>query len=132
MSTCVIDSSALVAIVEQEADWEPLLKTLIAAKQRLISAASALETQIVLENKHRGSGGLMLDAFLNDRRIEVRAFDVAQLALAREAWLRFGKGRHPAALNFGDCFSYALARLLGLPLLFTGGDFAHTDLVPAR
>ena len=96
MSSCVIDGSGLVAIVEQEPDWETLLKTLIASKQRLISAASALETQIVLENKHRGSGGLMLDAFLNDRRIEVRAFDEAQLAL------------------------------------FTGGDFARTDMVPAR
>ena len=129
----VIDTSALVVILRQESGAEGLLGRLTAAGSRRISAASLLETAIVLEGKFGVRGGEQLDLFLARAQIEVEPVTAEHARIARKAWLRYGKGRgHAAALNFGDCFSYALAKSLGEELLYKGADFAHTDVAPAR
>lgn len=96
-----------------------------------MSAATALECSLVLESRYGPVGAIKLDALLSEQGVEVVAFDEEQLALARAAFRRFGRGRHPAALNFGDCFAYALAKARTLPLLFKGDDFAQTDIASA-
>jgi ribonuclease VapC len=95
---------------------------------RLISAGSVLETAIVAESRWGDAGGRELDLFLFKAGISVMPVDGEQVEIARQAFRLFGKGRHPAGLNFGDCFAYALSRVSGQPLLFKGDDFAHTDL----
>lgn len=126
----VIDTSAVVAILRQEPGAESLLTRLAAAGSRRISAASLLETAIVIESKSGERGGEQLDLFLARAQIEVSAVTAEQVRIARKAWRRYGKGSgHAARLNFGDCFSYALAESLGDELLYKGADFAHTDLV---
>lgn len=95
---------------------------------RLISAATLLETAIVIEARYGDAGGRELDLLVAKAALSVRAVDAEQVELSRAAWRRYGKGRHPAGLNFGDCFSYALAKTTGEPLLFKGGDFAKTDV----
>ncbi len=128
----VIDTSAVVAILRQESGAESLLRRLTAAGSRRISAASLLETAIVLEGKSGERGGEQLDLFLARAQIEVAPVTVEQVRIARKAWRRYGKGSgHAAQLNFGDCFSYALARSLGEELLYKGADFAHTDVARA-
>ena len=126
----VIDTSAVVAILRQESGAEGLLSRLTAAGSRRISAASLLETAIVLEGKSGERGGEQLDLFLARAQIEVAPVTSEQVRIARRAWQRYGKGKgHKAQLNFGDCFSYALAQSLGEELLYKGGDFVHTDVV---
>jgi ribonuclease VapC len=127
----VIDTSAVVAILRQESGAESLLGRLTAAASRRISAASLLETAIVLEGKFGERGGDDLDLFLARAKIEVEPVTDEQVRIARKAWRRYGKGTgHAAELNFGDCFSYALAQSLGEELLYKGADFAHTDVAP--
>ena len=98
----------------------------------MISAATVLETGIVVESRLGDAAGRELDLFLIRANFQIMPVDAEQAELARSAWRRFGKGRHPAALNFGDCFAYALAKWTGEPLLAKGTDFAATDvaLVP--
>jgi ribonuclease VapC len=128
----VIDTSAVVAILRQESGAEGLLRRLTAAGARRISAASLLETAIVLEAKSGERGGEQLDLFLARAQIEVAPVTIDQVRIARTAWRRYGKGTgHPARLNFGDCFSYALAQSLGEELLYKGADFADTDVARA-
>src|ERR1700694_5259495 len=128
----VIDTSAVVAILRQESGAEGLLSRLTAAGSRRISAASLLETAIVLEGKSGERGGEQLDLFLARAQIEVAPVTIEQVRIARTAWRRYGKGSgHPARLNFGDCFSYALALSLGEELLYKGADFAQTDVARA-
>jgi ribonuclease VapC len=125
----VIDTSAVVAILRQESGAEGLLNRLTSAGARRISAASLLETAIVLESKAGERGGEQLDLFLARAQIEVAPVTMEQVRVARKAWRRYGKGSgHAARLNFGDCFSYALAQSLGEELLYKGADFAHTDV----
>ncbi|MFY9683176.1 MAG: type II toxin-antitoxin system VapC family toxin [Candidatus Sulfotelmatobacter sp.] len=125
----VIDTSAVVAILRQESEAESLLSRLTAAGSRRISAATLLETAIVLEGKAGERGGEQLDLFLARAQIEVTPVTAEQVRVARKAWRRYGKGSgHAARLNFGDCFSYALAQSLGEELLYKGTDFAHTDV----
>jgi ribonuclease VapC len=125
----VIDTSALVAILEQESDADGLLRRLAAAGARRISAATLLETAIVLEARSGERGGEQLDLFLARAQIEVEPVTAEQVRVARKAWRRYGKGSgHAARLNFGDCFSYALAHSLGEDLLYKGADFSHTDV----
>lgn len=126
----VVDTSALIAILLNEPDAEILTATLAASSPRIISAVSALEASIVMECKKGEAGLALLDELLTAGQFEVAAFDDAQLRVAREAYRRYGKGRHPAGLNFGDCSSYALARARNDTLLFKGNDFAHTDIPP--
>ncbi|WP_190303321.1 type II toxin-antitoxin system VapC family toxin [Methylomonas rhizoryzae] len=125
----VVDSSALIAVLLMEADADQLLNQLVDAEELYLSAVSLLETAIVIEHKKGLAGAEKLDELLAELAVNVVGFDRGQAALARSAWREFGKGRHPAKLNFGDCCSYALAKQLGKPLLFKGNDFAQTDMV---
>ena len=127
----VLDTSALVAILTGETMAPRLEAALAADPVRLVSAASVLEATIVIESRLGDAGGRELDLLLHVLAVEVVAVDADQADIARTAWRVFGKGRHAAALNFGDCFAYALARISGEPLLFTGADFGRTDVTPA-
>jgi ribonuclease VapC len=124
----VIDTSALMAVLLQESDADRVAQAIDAGSPRLLSAASLLEASIVIESRKGEAGGRELDLLLYRAGIEVVAVDQNQAETARAAWRRFGKGRHPAGLNYGDCFAYALARSRRLPLLFCGHDFSQTDI----
>lgn len=124
----VIDSSALVAILLAEPEALALMNAINDDTKRLISVFSVLETSLVIEARKGEIGRRELDSFLQRTQIIIVELDLSQLELAREAWRRFGKGRHPAKLNIGDCCSYALAKHTGEPLLFKGKDFSQTDL----
>jgi ribonuclease VapC len=124
----VIDTSAIVAIALNEPDATELEARIADDPVRLISAAIVLEATIVLETRLGDAGGRELDLWLLKIGAEIVPVDAEQADAARRAWRRYGKGRHPAALNYGDCFSYALARTRGEPLLFKGEDFASTDI----
>jgi ribonuclease VapC len=124
----VIDTSAVLAIFLGEPERKQFLDAILEAARRQISAASVLETGIVLESKRGEAAGREFDLFVVRANLEVVAVDAEQIEIARSAWRNFGKGRHPAALNFGDCFTYALARLSGEPVLAKGRDFALTDI----
>ncbi|MGH6900074.1 MAG: type II toxin-antitoxin system VapC family toxin [Geminicoccaceae bacterium] len=124
----VIDSSAALAILLGEADDETFADAIDADPTRIMSAVSALETSIVVEARKGPVGGRELDLLLHRGRIDVVPFNAHQLELARDAYRRFGKGYHRAALNFGDCCAYALASASGEPLLFKGNDFTQTDV----
>ncbi|MFV0309130.1 MAG: type II toxin-antitoxin system VapC family toxin [Desertimonas sp.] len=127
----VIDSSALAAVLFDEPERRVINERIEAADVRLMSAATLVEISIVVEARTGADGVRSLDEFIERAGIEIRSLDEAQARAARTAWSRYGKGRHPAGLNFGDCCSYALARTLSLPLLFKGDDFAATDIVSA-
>jgi ribonuclease VapC len=124
----VIDSSAILAIFLAEPERRQFLDLIVVASTRLISAANLLETGIVLEAKRGEAAGREFDLFVVRASLEVISVDTEQVEIARSAWRKYGKGRHPAALNFGDCFAYALAKSSGEPLLAKGGDFAQTDV----
>ena len=124
----VIDSSAIVAILLNEADAADIAQAIESNSQRLLSAANLLEASIVIESRKGEAGGRELDLLIYRAAIEIVAVDQEQAELARIAWRRFGKGRHLAGLNYGDCFAYALARTRQLPLLFQGDDFSRTDI----
>jgi ribonuclease VapC len=125
----IIDPSALAAILLEEPDAGFFAAIIAAAPARRISAASYVELAAVLDGRRNAVLSGALDATLATSRIEILPFTVAQARIARDAYLRFGRGSgHPAPLNMGDCFSYALARDLGEPLLFKGRDFALTDI----
>ena len=127
----VIDSSALVSVLLAEPGWEELQRHLEQAGVCRMSAVTLVETAIVVEARLGAAGRAQLDMLLRRIGAEVRPVD-AQLALTViEGWRRYGRGRHQARLNFGDCFSYALAAELGEALLFVGDDFSHTDIVSA-
>ncbi len=126
-----LDTSAIVAILRNESERPEFVARITAARRCLISAVSVLEAAMVLEGKKGDDAIGDLDLFLFKAGIETVPFDREQLTLARTAFLRFGKGRHKAGLNFGDCASYALAKWSGGPLLFKGTDFAATDISSA-
>lgn len=124
----VIDTSALTAIFFAEPERQRFLAAITAADSRLVSAASVLETGIVLEARQGEAAGREFDLFVVRANLAVVSLDAEQADLARSAWRKYGKGHHPAGLNFGDCFSYALAKATGEPLLAKGTDFRSTDL----
>lgn len=126
----VIDSSALVAVLRDGPDRAELVRKIAADPVRVMSAANYLEAAIVIDDRLGEAGGRELKLFLSEAAIRVVPVTAEQAELARGAYRRFGRGNHPARLNFGDCFAYALARESGEPLLFTGDDFGRTD-VPA-
>ena len=125
----VIDTSAIMAVLKLEPEAAAFAKSIEGAERRLVSAGTVLEAGIVTES--RSQGGRELDGFLAAARVEIVAFDAEQAEIAREAFRRFGKGRHPAGLNFGDCMAYALSQPAGEPLLYKGDDFSKTDVVRA-
>lgn len=127
----VIDTSAILAILGDEPERRAFNEAIESADPRLMSTASFVEASMVIETR-RGYEGLRdFDLFIAKAGIELAPVDADQAHIARQAFREYGKGRHPAGLNFGDCFSYALARAAGLPLLFKGNDFAQTDIEPA-
>jgi len=124
----IVDSSALIAIIKNESEADRCKRQLLAADSLRLSAANLVEAFMVVD---RSSDPLASEAFeqlLEDVIIQIEPVTVAQARLARTAYQRFGKGRHPAKLNFGDCFAYALTRETGEPLLFVGNDFTQTDI----
>jgi ribonuclease VapC len=128
----VIDTSALIAIFRLEPEADSFLKAVVAVEARAISALSVLETSMVMSGGAYDSSVFEpLDEFLIEAGIEIAPFDAEQAQIARDAFMRYGKGRHRAALNFSDCASYALAKKRQAALLFKGGDFTMTDITPA-
>ena len=127
----IIDTSALVAIVTQEVDGILFEEALAQAVTVRISAATLVETTLVLEGRGGDRPGARLERLLVDIGAEICPVTEHTARLAQDGWRRFGKGRHKAALNFGDCFAYALARERDEPLLFKGDDFARTDVKAA-
>lgn len=129
----IVDSSALVAILRAEPDAARYAEALAAADRVLLSAANFLETAVVVDSARSRVASRQLDEMLSVADIQVVAVTPAQAVIARKAYRDFGKGSgHPAGLNFGDCFAYALAIDSQDELLFKGDDFAHTDVLPAR
>ena len=124
----VIDTSAIVAILQNEPEQDTFIEAIESADIRLVSAASFLEASIVIFTRYGMDGILDLDLFMAKAGIEISSVDSDQANIARRAFRDFGRGRQQAELNFGDCFSYALARSLDLPLLFKGSDFSKTDI----
>jgi ribonuclease VapC len=124
----VIDTSALLAIFLGEPERRRFLDAITQAETRRISAANTLETGIVLEARRGEAAGREFDLFLHQAEVDAVSVDAEQVEIARLAWRKYGKGRHPAALNFGDCFAYALAKTLDEPLLAKGSNFARTDI----
>jgi ribonuclease VapC len=126
----VIDTSALLAIFLAEPERKQFLDLITDAETRCMSAANVLEAGIVLEARRGEAAGREFDLFLYHAKVEVVPADSEQVEIARVAWRRYGRRRHAAGLNFGDCFAYALAKTMGEPILFKGDDFTHTDLLP--
>ena len=124
----IVDSSAVLAVLYREPDAERYETAIGTATGCRMSVANVLEASIVLEGRGGMAAGHELDTFLKDAAIEPMPVTVEHMEAARRAWRRFGKGNHPAALNYGDCFAYALADVTGEPLLFKGEDFARTDI----
>ena len=128
----VADASALIAVLRHEPEAKAFLHVIDQARACLLSAVSYLETSLVLAGRTRDwTAWNGLDALVREAGMQVMPFDADQAEAAREAFTRFGKGRHPAALNFGDCAAYGLAKTRRAPLLFKGGDFAATDVARA-
>jgi ribonuclease VapC len=128
----IVDSSAIVAIIRREDDAPALFDAMRAAPSLSMSAASYVETGIVIDAKRDAVSSRQLDDFCARIGLKLIPVDEQQARVAREAYRDFGKGSgHKARLNFGDCFAYALARVTGEPLLYKGEDFAHTDVASA-
>jgi ribonuclease VapC len=124
----VVDTSALIALLSMEPESARLAVALESDATRLISAATVVEAGLVIESRYGPVGGRELDLLIAKAGLATEAVTAEQADVARDAWRRYGKGRHSAGLNFGDCFSYALAKVTGEPLLFKGDDFTHTDI----
>ncbi|RIK37360.1 MAG: hypothetical protein DCC55_24585 [Chloroflexi bacterium] len=124
----VIDSSAILALLSNEPEAVRFAEVIAAADRRLMSAASLLETAIVIEARHGPAGSQKLDELIATAQILIEPVTIEQITVARLAYRTYGKGRHPAGLNFGDCFAYALAKLMDEPLLYKGNDFSQTDI----
>ena len=126
----VIDTSAVLAVLQNEPERRAFNEVIEAAEQRSMSTATFVESSIVIESRYGADGLRDLDLFIAKADIELVPVDVEQADAARRAFSEYGRGRHPAGLNFGDCFSYALAKVLRVPLLFKGDDFVRTDVAP--
>ena len=124
----LIETSALAAIVFREPGYEKLIQQISQAAAVSISAASLAEALLVIERRIGSEGTFQLHGLINVLGASVLSFDETQARLALDAYIRYGKGRHPASLNFGDCLAYAAAKAVGARLLYVGEDFAQTDL----
>jgi ribonuclease VapC len=124
----VLDTSAILAILQDEPERRKFNEAIEAAETRSLSTASFVECSMILESRYGADGIRDLDLFIAKAQVSLVPVDEEQADLARRAFRQYGKGRHPASLNFGDCFSYALARALDEPLLFKGNDFPLTDV----
>jgi ribonuclease VapC len=124
----VLDTSAILAILQDEPERRRFNEAIEAAETRSLSTASFVECSMILESRYGADGVRDLDLFIAKAQVSLVPVDEEQADLARRTFRKYGKGRHPASLNFGDCFSYALARALDEPLLFKGNDFPQTDV----
>lgn len=127
----ILDTSALLAILLREPEADDFIERILTSDDCLISAVSFVEASIVAESSGGDGGIRQLDAFLRTAGISIEPVSPEQAMAARQAYSDFGKGRHPAGLNLGDCFSYALAKISGDLLLFKGRDFGRTDILAA-
>ena len=127
----IIDTSALVAVFDQELEAERIVRTLASAPERILSAANLVEVGIVMQARRGDDGARDLDLLLAKLRVDIAVVTANQADIARKAFRRYGRGRHAANLNFGDCFAYALAKDTSAPLLFKGDDFGQTDVMVA-
>jgi ribonuclease VapC len=128
----IVDASALIAILRDEPEASACARAIEAASRRRISAANFVEAAIVIDAAHDPIASRRFDDLLRAAQLEIEPVTEVQARIAREAYRDFGRGSgHPARLNFGDCFAYALARVTGEPLLFKGDDFTNTDLISA-
>ena len=128
----IVDSSALIAVVRREPDAAVYARALVLAAERRISAATYVEAGVVADKDKDPVASHLYDRLIARHRIVIEPFTAEQAHVARQAYREFGRGSgHPARLNFGDCITYALAKVLDEPLLFKGDDFGHTDIVPA-
>lgn len=125
----VLDSSAIVAIMLEEEE-EEAFSEILGSNPAFVGAPTLVETRLVVDARLPAAGDL-LNKFLHDSAVTIVPFDPAMFVAAADAFTRYGRGRHRARLNFGDCLSYAVASVMRLPLLFKGDDFVHTDIVPA-
>jgi ribonuclease VapC len=127
-SVIVVDSSVIIAILLNEPEAKPFSQQIHAHEDVMIAAPTIIEIMAVIIPRFEGDAQFRLDMLLQSALIRTVAFDEEALSYALDALLRYGRGRHPAKLNFGDCISYGLAKALGAPLLFKGDDFALTDV----
>ena len=128
----ILDTSAIVAILFNEDDADTYARAITRADSCRVSAATYVEAAIVVATQTKNTGGSQLDAFFRRAGIVIEPVTEEQAHIARQAFTDFGKGRHAAGLNYGDCFSYALAKTTGEPLLFKGKDFSKTDVLVAK
>lgn len=124
----IVDTSALLAVFFEEPEAEDFARAIAGAEVSRMSAANLLEAGIVADNQTDPRTGRQLDALVATLRLQIEPVTEEEVRIARQAYLDFGRGNHPAQLNFGDCFAYALAKATGEPLLFKGDDFAQTDI----
>ena len=127
----IVDTSAILAILFEEHDAEVYARALTEADSCRMSAANFVEAAIVVDAQTKDKGSRQFDEFFRRAGIAIEPVSEEQAHVARQAYTDFGKGRHPAGLNFGDCFAYALAKVTGEPLLFKGKDFKRTDIISA-
>ena len=127
----IVDTSAILAVLFNESDADQLDDAIARDPLRRMSVANYVEATIVSEGRRSPESRTSLDAYLEEAGIELESITVEQAMAACRAWRRYGKGNHPASLNFGDCFAYALAEVTGEPLLYKGRDFALTDIESA-
>jgi ribonuclease VapC len=128
----IIDTSALVAILRDEPEAAICAHTIESAAMRRLSAVNFVEAAVVIDGSRDPIASRRFDDLLKEAQVLIEPVTEVQARLARDAYRDFGKGSgHPAGLNFGDCFAYALAKITGEPLLFKGADFGHTDILPA-
>ena len=127
----ILDSSAVIAVLFREERHEQVEEVMAAANWLAIGAPTMFEAEMVALSALEHRGPELVEQFLLDRGVQVLPFDGFHWRLAVKAFSRYGKGRHPAALNYGDCMTYAVARAASQPLLFVGNDFAQTDIPPA-
>ena len=128
----ILDTSAVIAILRAEPEASAMAEAMSSAGARCISAVSYVEAAVVIDSSHDPIASRRFDDFFREAEIVVEPVTFRQAKIAREAYRDFGKGRHRAELNFGDCFSYALAKATAKPLLFKGNGFSHTDVEPAE
>jgi ribonuclease VapC len=124
----IVDTSVILAVIFEESDCDEFLRKLAKADSRQTSVVSYVEASMLMISRRGESAEHELDLMLHDAGIVIVPVSLDQAKLARAAFRQYGKGRHPAGLNFGDCFSYALAKSCAEPLLFKGSDFARTDI----
>jgi ribonuclease VapC len=124
----LLDTSAIVAILQDEPERRKFNEAIEGAESRSLSTASFVECSMILESRYGADGIRDLDLFIAKAQVSLVPVDEEQADLARRAFRKYGKGRHPAGLNFGDCFSYALSQALDEALLFKGNDFSQTDV----